>query len=283
MSFAIWEPPHGPYKSFNYPWKNYVKLSGALKHCAFTVMALHGCILSEIQAPEERRQVFRQELQRVGVEGAKLLRELGEKVKKMEKLGPVDLLFEVHLAAEELQHKIDKKSYLLVNSECWEIGNRATKESEPQELLSLEDSDPPENHAPPIYAFKSLSEAVLEIPPSWGEKNHREALNHRPTFSKQVSWPARLVLPPHLETTNGASPLVETTKTYESASALSLATFASLLIEFVARLQNVVDAFKELSQKANFKEPEIVTTGTDVEFSGERVGLGQKIRRCFGM
>ncbi|XP_010487770.1 PREDICTED: aluminum-activated malate transporter 9 isoform X1 [Camelina sativa] len=281
MSFAIWEPPHGPYKSFNYPWKNYVKLSGALKHCAFTVMALHGCILSEIQAPEERRQVFRQELQRVGVEGAKLLRELGEKVKKMEKIGPDDLLFEVHLAAEELQHKIDKKSYLLVNSECWEIGNRATKESqEPQEELSLEDS---ENQATPIYAFKSLSEAVLEIPTSWGEKNHREPLNHRPTLSKQVSWPARLVLPPHLETTNGTSPLVETTKTYESASALSLATFASLLIEFVARLQNVVDAFEELSRTANFKEPEIVTSTTDLEFSGERVGLVPKIRRCFGM
>ncbi|XP_019102540.1 PREDICTED: aluminum-activated malate transporter 9-like [Camelina sativa] len=281
MSFAIWEPPHGPYKSFNYPWKNYVKLSGALKHCAFTVMALHGCILSEIQAPEERRQVFRQELQRVGVEGAKLLRELGEKVKKMEKIGPDDLLFEVHLAAEELQHKIDKKSYLLVNSECWEIGNRATKESqEPQEHLSLEDS---ENQATPIYAFKSLSEAVLEIPTSWGEKNHREPLNHRPTLSKQVSWPARLVLPPHLKTTNGTSPLVETTKTYESASALSLATFASLLIEFVARLENVVDAFEELSRTANFKEPEIVTSTTDLEFSGERVGLVPKIRRCFGM
>ncbi|KAL9375102.1 hypothetical protein Peur_031981 [Populus x canadensis] len=256
MGFAIWEPPHGPYKSFNYPWKNYVKVSGALRHCAFTVMALHGCILSEIQAPAERRQVFHHELKRVGAEGAKVLLELGNKVKRMEKLGPVDILYEVHEAAEELQNKVDRKSYLLVNAESWEIGNREKEQGEPQDLLTFDDD---ENK---VLEYKSRSEAVLDlrsmtIPKSWDR--HALSMDVKPTFhptissddvfKKQISWPARNSF------TADTLPQVEESKTYESASALSLATFTSLLIEFVARLQNLVDSFEELSEKANFKEP----------------------------
>ncbi|XVE58763.1 hypothetical protein DITRI_Ditri04bG0195400 [Diplodiscus trichospermus] len=273
LGFAIWEPPHGPYRSLGYPWKNYAKVSGALRHCAFMVMALHGCILSEIQAPPERREVFRHELQRVGAEGARVLRELGNKVKKMEKLGPVDILFQVHDAAEELQNKVDRKSYLLVNAESWEIGNRSHP-AEPQESLNLD------NEEPKVLSHKSLSETVLDlrsVTSSWDGLEKNVAVN--PTdppgapsedlLKKQISCPVRNSV------TGNPAPLSEESKTYENASALSLATFTSLLIEFVARLQNVVDSFEELSEKANFKEPDELPAA-----ARERIGLCSRLFRC---
>ncbi|OMO78706.1 Aluminum-activated malate transporter [Corchorus olitorius] len=278
MGFAVWEPPHGPYKSLSYPWKNYAKVNGALRHCAFMVMALHGCILSEIQAPPERRQVFRQELQRVGAEGARVLRELGSKVKKMEKLGHVDILYEIHDAAEELQNKIDRKSYLLVNAESWEIGNRPHTVAEPQDLINFD------NEEPLVLAHKSLSQPVLDlrsvnIPSSWDGPKTIVGVNpavppspaSKDFLKKQISWnaPGSFIADP--------TPLLEESKTYENASALSLATFTSLLIEFVARLQNVVDAFEELSEKANFKEPDELPAAARDPVA---VGIWSRLFRC---
>lgn len=240
VGFAIWEPPHGPYKMLTYPWRSYTKVSGALRHCAFMVMAMHGCILSEIQAPAERRQVFLSELQKVGNEGAKVLRELGNRIKRMEKLGPQeDILYEVDEAVEALQKKIDKNSYLLVNSEFWEIGNPQNHPGQTRDLLMA-------NHETAMPEVKSVSdlEALHNLANLDGEKSENG------TYRKQASMHA-----PLLSTGDNKEPSQDESKTYESASALSLATFSSLLIEFVARLQNLVEAYKELSEKANFKEP----------------------------
>lgn len=244
LDFARWEPPHGPYKSFKYPWRNYVEVSGALRHCAFMVMAMHGCILSEIQAPAEKRKVFSDELQRVGTEGAKVLRELGSKVERMEKLSPEDILLPVHEAAEQLQMKIDEKSYLLVNSQSWESTLRP---KELEDLENFQDSKDAENRQTVIHSLSDIC---------WEPQLSNVAVNSPlPEFVssdstiKRASWP-------RLSFNANPSPNELESKVYESASALSLATFASLLIEFAARLQNLVDEFKELSEKANFSDPE---------------------------
>ncbi|KAK1301997.1 Aluminum-activated malate transporter 9 [Acorus calamus] len=275
LGFAIWEPPHGPYKNFKYPWKNYVKLSGALRHCAFTVMALHGCILSEIQAPQDLRQVFGRQLQRVGTEGAKVLRELGNRVKTMTKLEPNDILLEVHEAAEQLQMMIDQRSYLLVNSESWVGAKQPENIGETLDGLHVVEGQNKHLEA------KSLSETVLDlssvqIPWNCYNRNSNVGINSfnsatvgspEMILEKQMSWPSQ-----RNSFQGDGVPGVEESKTYESARALSLATYASLLIEFAARLQNLVDSFKELSEKANFREPV-------VELVAEKVGFWTRLRR----
>ncbi|KAM7275416.1 hypothetical protein ACFE04_017282 [Oxalis oulophora] len=247
LDFAIWEPPHGPYRSFSYPWKSFVKVSGALRHCAFMVMAMHGCILSEIQAPPEKRLVFRKELQRVGTAGAKVIRELGHKVDKMEKLSSeMDILLEVHEAAEELQMKIDRKSYLLVNSESWAAGMQPKEfDDDPQNDNDMDD----ENKTKVIDSLNEM----------WGDNNSSQGQSVTtidPPLPQMISDVTIIKASwPHLSFIGDTVLNEPEAKVYESASSLSLATFASLLIEFVARLQNLVDEFEELSVKANFKDP----------------------------
>ncbi|GAB4826044.1 hypothetical protein Ancab_008913 [Ancistrocladus abbreviatus] len=257
MAFAHWEPPHGRYRMWNYPWDLFIKVSGAVRHCALMVMAMHGCMLSEIQAPAELRRAFSNELKRVGTEGAKVLHEIGNKVEKMEKLSPGDMLTEVHRAAEELQMSIDQKSYLLVNSENWGSVTQPKEFTDPESFLdSKEQEQKPLAHS--LKSVSTLKNGDSQPPNTAINISFSKSGSSEDVFRRQISWPSRQPLDHEILLNE------REVRTYESASALSLATFASLLIEFVARLQNLVDSFNELSEKAKFKEP-IDQTGAENE------------------
>ncbi|KAM7499864.1 hypothetical protein LguiA_024278 [Lonicera macranthoides] len=248
-----------------------------------------GFRLSDDFAAAELRQVFKSEIQRVGTEGAKVLRELGNKVEKMEKLrSGGDLLREVHEAAEELQVMIDQKSYHLVNSKSWVSGRRPKEFEDPDHFQELKDNEDKS------LVINSLSEAALNSRSThalrtWDPQNPNVSVNiNNPSisqlggssediFKQQMHWPSRLSV-------LGDVILNEReVRTYESASALSLATFTSLLIEFVARLQNLVNSFEELSEKAKFVEPVDPAAAAAAAATKEEVvvvGFWTRLLRC---
>ena len=191
-----------------------------------------------------------------------MLRELGSKIEKMEKLSTEDILSVVHRAAEQLQMKIDQKSYLLVNSQSWEGVRKAKELEDPQTFNDDKDN---ESKGLVINSLSEIQNPNMSVEassmPQW--------ISSESVLKKPISWPRLSLI--------GDSMLINEheSKVYESASSLSLGTFSSLLIEFVARLQNIVDAFEELCEKANFKEP------VDSPEAQEVVGFWTRLFWCF--
>ncbi|KAK4771426.1 hypothetical protein SAY87_031958 [Trapa incisa] len=220
---AKWEPPHGRFKHFFYPWSEYAKVGNVLRYCAYEVMALHGVLHSEIQAPYNLRAMFRAEMQEAAGQAAELVRRLGMDIRDMNKTLKSSLLKRVHDTSERLQATIDMHSFLLVSS------------YEKPPAAPMPDGDTDTNPSPP------------------GETYHEMM---RKTSRRFYTWPSREV-DAYEEEAAGVSAvgslLVPRMKALESTSALSLVTFTSLLIEFVARLDHLVDAVEELSSMAKFK------------------------------
>lgn len=170
----------------------------------------------------------------------------------MEQLGtPENILKQVHEAGEQLQKKIDQRSFLLVNSENWEIGSQ----SKELEGLDLEHNRPPrqKDFESMQMGFRSQSATAVFMHSSYLRSTSIPKKDwSKQELRKHAPWPSLISF-------EGEGLIKEDEiKTYHSASALSLATFSSLLIEFVARLQNVVDCFEELSKEAGFKDPNMV-------------------------
>lgn len=256
---ANWEPPHGRFRHFFYPWSEYVKVGAVLRHCAYEVMALHGCLHSEIQAPYNLRCTFQPEILDATNQAAELIRSLAKDISNMSRSLHTNLLKRVHSSTERLQRSIDLHSYLLTS---------ATHDSAAECCCP----PPPKQQQPPPPAAARLSNALslnlkdfsdrltelcsgnADTKPGLRSESYHE--NMKKQQRRLHSWPSREV-DDDFDVDGGGGAEADHTprmKALESTAALSLATFTSLLIEFVARLDHLVDAVDVLAKLAKFKE-----------------------------
>lgn len=242
---AKWEPPHGKFRHFFYPWSEYVKVGAVLRYCAYEVMALHGVLHSEIQAPYNLRLTFQSEIKEATSQAAELVRCLGKDVSSMKQSIKTSLLKKVHSSTERLQYAIDLHSYLLTcHSDPPDTSSKPLSK-----LLShavsydlsdqLNDSNPQTQDTP---------SGTLPLPLVTAESYHEMM---RKQMRRLHSWPSREV--DAFEEDGGlCMDTLPRMRALESTAALSLATFTSLLIEFVARLDHLVEAVDQLAVMAKF-------------------------------
>ncbi|KAK4481953.1 hypothetical protein RD792_012866 [Penstemon davidsonii] len=98
---ASWEPCHSKHCN-RFPWQQYVKLGDVLRHFGYTVVALHGCLQTEIQTPRSVRALFRDPCIRVAGEVSKALTELASSIRKHQQCAPQILSDHLHKALQDL-------------------------------------------------------------------------------------------------------------------------------------------------------------------------------------
>ncbi|KAJ6389077.1 hypothetical protein OIU77_027435 [Salix suchowensis] len=109
---ASWEPRHS--RHCRYPWEQYVKLGAVLRHFGYTVVALHGCLQTEIQTPRSYRALFKDPCSRVADEVSKALIELANSIKNRRRCSPGILSDYLHEALQDLDDALKSQPRLFL-------------------------------------------------------------------------------------------------------------------------------------------------------------------------
>lgn len=225
---ASWEPRHSIH-CYRFPWQQYVKLGAVLRHFGYTVVALHGCLQTEIQTPRSVRVLFKDPCVRVAREVSKILIELGDSIKKRRHCSPEILSVHLQKALEDLNAAIKSQPRLF-------LGNNNNQATNMLALAAVTATQKPEkvSRGVSLSSVKTDTSALFE----WRNKRNNEQSkeNERKTLRPTLSKIAITSL--------------------EFSEALPFAAFASLIVEIVARLDLVIEEVEELGRKASFKEYE---------------------------
>ncbi|XP_031097425.1 aluminum-activated malate transporter 12-like [Ipomoea triloba] len=226
--YASWEPRHSLH-CYKFPWQRYVKLGAVLRHFGYTVVALHGCLQTEIQTPQSIRALFKDPCMRLAGEVSKALEELGESIRNRRHCSPEILSDHLHEALQDLNAAIKSQPRLFLGS----------RNSNPNMLAmaAAAAAAAKEQHkkSSSLPSVKTDTSALMD----WRSKRGAAG-------SRREKEEERKVLRPTL------SKIAFTSLNFSEA--LPFAAFASLLVELVARLEIVIEEVEELGKIAHFKE-----------------------------
>ncbi|XP_040989573.1 aluminum-activated malate transporter 12-like [Juglans microcarpa x Juglans regia] len=223
---ASWEPRHSRY-CHKFPSQQYLKLGAVLRHFCYTVVALHGCLQTEIQAPQSVRALFKDPCIRLAGEVAKVLMELANSIRKRCHCSPEILSDHLQEALKDLNTAITSQPRLFFGSKINQDSN----------MLAVAATA----HASQEHQKDSrVSTSSVRTDPS-------TLLERRNRRVSEQSKEAELKLLRRLSSKIAITSL-------EFSEALPFAAFASLLVEMVAKLDHIIEEVEELGRKACFKE-----------------------------
>lgn len=202
--------------------------------------------LMGLQAPYNLRITFQSEIREAASHAAELVKVLGKDMSNMQRSMKASLLKRVHSSTERLQRAIDMHSYLLT-SFC-----EPPADSSSRQLPRLSSTF----SSTLCGDLPNQVENVEENGGNSGTLHLARTESYHENMRKQSrrmhSWPPR-AMDAFEEEGGPSADNLPRMNALESTAALSLATFTSLLIEFVARLDHLVEAVEELSKLAKFK------------------------------
>ncbi|KAI4377963.1 hypothetical protein MLD38_015513 [Melastoma candidum] len=258
--YASWEPRYNRNCCVS-PWHQYVKLGAVLRHFGYTVVALHGCLRTEIQTPLAVRALFKDPCTRVAGEVAKVLLELANSVRNRRHCSPELLSDHLHESLQDLNNAIKSQPKLFLGSNNSQTSNMLAVAAAAQASNCGEKKGQGQGRrgGVSLSSVKTDTSALME----W--KTKRAAAEQQQPIRDRES--ERKVLRPQL------SKIAVTS--LEFSEALPFAAFASLVVETVARLDLVIEEVEELGRLACFKEykPEEEGISIKCEQPQQRAGV----------
>lgn len=223
---ASWEPRWSR-NWHRIPWRKYTTVGIALRHFSYTVVALHGCLLSEIQTPGSIRALYKDSCIKLAEEVSKALRELANSIRNKRQFCPQVLSENLNEALQNLNNDLKSQPQLFVGSNNGRSAVAvANSEEDTRFSFSSVRSD-----CSSMFEYKSR-----ELSGELSMEGHKKVL--KPLRSKIAM------------------------ASLEFSDALPFAAFTSMLVEMVTKLDHVIDAVEVLAKLSRFREfsDEIVVT-----------------------